>query len=238
MGTLTGGLLTLMLSWVRGIVALFWRLADEGGARMLDGFARAWLPLSLAIIAVGLLLDRIVWLIHYGPGRFASGRGKKKPEDRGAREREGPAEDWLPEQPFGEPEKPETPEDAAEEVKNAAAAIPDAELAPYPGMRYDPAATGNTRRIPAAPREPQSGAPDRGSREEYERQMEIYRRKQTQYERDLAEYKRQKAAYDAAIAAEAKPGPARGTESGDEGEEAAGENGQGSAPRRRLRNGT
>ena len=235
MGTLTGGLLTLMLSWVRGIVGLFWRLADEGGARMLDGFARAWLPLSLTIIAVGLLLDRIVWLIHYGPNRFASGRGKKKPEDRGAQEKEEPAEDWLPEQPF---EEPEAQEIAAEEEKSAAAAIPDAELAPYPGMRYDPAASGNTRRIPAAPKELQSGAPARKTREEYERQMEIYRREKTQYERDLAEYERQKAAYDAAVAAEGEPGTAQGTESWDEGEEAARENGPGPGPRRRRRNGT
>ena len=41
MGTLTSALLTLMLSWVRGLVAIFWRLADDGGEKLLDLFSRA-----------------------------------------------------------------------------------------------------------------------------------------------------------------------------------------------------
>ena len=180
-------------------------------------------------------MDRIVWFTHYGPNRFASGRAKKKTGISDGRGNENsklqpPEEDnWLPEAPFAESEK----EEDEKIYENAAADIPDAELAPYPGMRYDPAATGNTRRVAAVQvsGETKSFSPARTAQQEYERKMEDYRQKQAQYERDLEEYKRQKAAYDAALAAEAKSG----SETKNAADEATDDSEPESAVRRRRR---
>ena len=201
MGTLTGGLLSLMLSWLRGIVALLWRLPAEGGERLLQWFSSAWLPLSLGIIAVGLFCDRVVWLTHFSAGRFAAGRKKKKPRDPAQEEtRVGkPEGDWFQELSAGEAERPTEASPAV-----SPESVPDAELAPYPGMRYDPALAGETRRAAAVKAPPGTGAPPSGedARRAYEQQMEAYRQQQQQYLRDLAEYERQKAIYDAAAAQE------------------------------------
>ena len=179
------------------------------------------------MISVGLFLDRVVWLLHYGTNRFSSKRGKK---GTGARQEETPRDAepekaWLPEPPFEA-----AAETLADENEESAETIPDEELGVYPGMRYNPAASGNTRRIrrALAPQETKNYARSVEAREEYERQMEIYRREQTQYERDLAEYERQKAAYDAALQAEAEEENAEGGTDG---------SGTESASRRRRRSG-
>ncbi|MCR4706351.1 MAG: hypothetical protein K5746_00230 [Clostridiales bacterium] len=228
MGTLTGALLSLMLSWVRGIVALLWRLASDGGKQLLDWFSGAWLPLSLAIIAAGLFLDRIAWLTHYSPKRFSSGRRKKGTPDvqDGKSESAQTEEEWLPEPPFEESKEPA----GTSGTEVAADLVPDAELRPYPGMRYDPAFTGETRKARAvkAAEETKNICTINEDQAEYERKMEVYRREQERYERELREYERQKAAYDAANAAEAGK-TAKNAELGNEG------NGTEMPPHRRRR---
>ncbi len=228
MGTLTGALLSLMLYWVRGIVELLWRLASDGGKQLLDWFSGAWLPLSLSIIAVGLFLDRIALLTHYSPKRFSAGRKKKGTPDTqdGEPESAQAGEEWLPEPPFEERAEPA----GASGSSTSADLVPDTELRPYPGMRYDPALVGETRRARAvkAAEETKNIRAIKEDQAEYERKMEVYRQEQERYERELREYERQKAAYDAANAAKAGK-TAKDAEPGSAG------NGTEMPPRRRRR---
>ena len=203
MGTLTNALMTLLLSWLRAIVSFFWQIADGGGAAVLDLFAEAWLPVSAVMILTGLVIDRLVWLFHYEPHKLllARLRGRRRnAEDAGSPVTAARAA-RLPEAERTAPEPPAA-------GKPAQSDVPDEELGPYPGMRYNPDAAGGTRKYAPLPAQEnprgadgEAGEAAETPQEEYERKMAEYRREKAAYEEALAQYERDRAAYEAAAAA-------------------------------------
>lgn len=219
MGTFTNGLLTVLLSWVRGLVALIWDAVEGNGSSLLVFFAKNWVVLAGVIILFGLVMDWLVWLARYKPYHLWAQRLRRRAGKNAETRKHSPAaqpqpeeaEDWLPMQP------PVT-EKEEQEILRRAEAVSDEEIGVYPGMRYDGEALQETKRYsdfaadthkftPVRSQEAQekeTGA-EREARlkqEAYQRELEEYERKRAQYERDLAEYERQKAAYDREMARE------------------------------------
>lgn len=67
----TDTLVTLMLGWIRGLTDWIWKLISmgdgSGGRIFLAWFSSNWLKLVLVMIAIGVALDWIVWLIRWRP---------------------------------------------------------------------------------------------------------------------------------------------------------------------------
>ena len=148
MGTIADSLFTVLMSWVRALVNAIWALFSSDHTTMLEFLGRHWAAIALGIIVVGLVVDRLVWLIRWRPYHLLAVRLRSMlhigdPEEDAAQEdtsryapppqpeaQEEPEEDWLPEPPtLGEAD--------AQEVLSAAASVPDEDLGQYPGMRYD-----------------------------------------------------------------------------------------------------
>ena len=169
MGTIADSLFTVLMSWVRALVNAIWALFSSDGTTLLGFLGKHWIAIALVIIAVGLVVDRLVWLIRWRPYHLLAMRVRRMlhigdPEEED--EAEAPAEDisrfapptaqeetyasqpeeenWLPE--------PTTLDEADEqEAMMAAQSVPDETLGQYPGMRYD------SRAAAQAPQEDMEG---------------------------------------------------------------------------------
>lgn len=154
MGILADSLFSALMSWVRGLVNAIWALFTSDHTTMLEFFGKNWLVIAIVIIAGGLVIDWIIWLLRWQPYHLWAQRVRRllrmeEPEQ----EEEQPARAHaavMPRRktqaqldatmeiaPYVPVEEPEAQEDAVlEQVQNA----PDAYA--YPGMRYDSVAQG------------------------------------------------------------------------------------------------
>lgn len=160
MGTLADSLFNLLMGWVRALVNAIWALFTTDHTTLLEFLGKNWVLIVVVILAAGLAIDWLVWLIRWQPyhlwarraRRFlrmpepeqAERRKKRAPSgdetqkmpaayarsDSGAPEEEEEEERWLPLQ------QPQMDERQAQEVMQRAQSVPDEELGAYPGMRY------------------------------------------------------------------------------------------------------
>ena len=160
MGTLADSLFNLLMGWVRALVNAIWALFTTDHTTLLEFLGKNWVLIVVVILAAGLAIDWLVWLIRWQPyhlwarraRRFlrmpepeqAEKRKKRAPSgdetqkmpaayaraDSSAPEEEEEEERWLPLQ------QPQMDERQAQEVMQRAQSVPDEELGAYPGMRY------------------------------------------------------------------------------------------------------
>ena len=160
MGTLADSLFNLLMGWVRALVNAIWALFTTDHTTLLEFLGKNWVLIVVVILAAGLAIDWLVWLIRWQPYHLWARRARrflrmpepeqderrkkrapsgdetqKMPvayarEDSGAPEEEEEEERWLPLQ------QPQMDERQAQDVMQRAQSVPDEELGAYPGMRY------------------------------------------------------------------------------------------------------
>lgn len=155
MGTLADSLFTVLMSWVRALVSAFWALFSSDHTTVLEFLAKNWLIIALVIIAAGLVIDWIIWLLRWQPYHLWAQRARRllrieSPEDDGEEEEALRAhaavtrghvrpiqEEEEPEADFFPPQAFDVSEEDARSAQRRADSVPDEELGVYPGMRYD-----------------------------------------------------------------------------------------------------
>ena len=219
MGRLTDALMRILMAWVRGAVARICRAANGEGGGSMSAFSALWLPLLVIILITGVVVDALLWLLHYKPYVLFAARmrrrfGGEKPAE------EDKMGEWLPlEPPIPEnrPSEPEMDTVRDQEILREAAAVPDAELGNYPGRLYRPEedeaestrrfpSPGSTLESPEAPETPETPEMPRDEAD-YAAQLAEYERQKAQYERDLLRYEREMEAW---RRAQSFPGEAEG----------------------------
>ena len=154
MGTLADSLFAVLMSWVRSLVNAIWALFTSDHTTMLEFFGKNWMVIALVIIAGGLVIDWIIWLLRWQPYHLWAQRVRRllrmeEPEQ----EEEQPARAHAAVMPR---RKTEAQLDATMEIEpfapamieqaEEAAVLEQAQNAPdeyaYPGMRYDSVAQG------------------------------------------------------------------------------------------------
>ena len=154
MGTLTDSLFTVLMSWVRGLVNALWALFSSDHTTTLEFLGKNWLLIAAVLIAAGLVIDWIIWLLRWQPYHLWAQRARRllhieEPEDE--EEEAAPAKARAAVMPARRDAVPEqTQAEEAEEVplylgeQDVQMAMARAQSAPdeyaYPGMRYDSAA--------------------------------------------------------------------------------------------------
>ena len=157
MGTLADSLFNVLMSWVRALVNSLWALFTTDHTTLLEFLGKNWIMIVVVILAAGLVIDWLVWLIRWQPYHLWARRarrflhlpepeeeekGRKRAESGGMTQKVQPVEaeeafegvteeeQWLP------LERPQVDEQQAQEVLQRAQSVPDEELGAYPGMRY------------------------------------------------------------------------------------------------------
>ena len=162
MGTLADSLFTVLMSWVRALVNGLWALFSADRTTTLEFLGKHWLLIAVVLIAAGLVIDWIIWLIRWQPYHLWAQRARRllrmeEPEDEEEEEEElrahaavtrgrsyaRPVESqerdaFFPPQPF----EADMSEEDAQAAMQQADSVSDAELGAYPGMRYDSPAAG------------------------------------------------------------------------------------------------
>ena len=82
MGTIADSLFTVLMSWVRALVNAIWALFSSDGTTLLGFLGKHWIAIALVIIAVGLVVDRLVWLIRWRPYHLLAMRVRRLPSRR------------------------------------------------------------------------------------------------------------------------------------------------------------
>ena len=157
MGTLADSLFNLLMGWVRALVNAIWALFTTDHTTLLEFLGKNWVLIVVVILAAGLAIDWLVWLIRWQPYHLWARRARRflrmpEPEQDERRKKRAPGgektqkmpaaytqadsdvpeedERWLPLQ------QPQMDERQAQEVMQRAQSVPDEELGAYPGMRY------------------------------------------------------------------------------------------------------
>ena len=157
MGTLADSLFNLLMGWVRALVNAIWALFTTDHTTLLEFLGKNWVLIVVVILAAGLAIDWLVWLIRWQPYHLWARRARRflrmpEPEQDERRKKRAPSgeetqkmpaaytqadsdvpeeeERWLPLQ------QPQMDERQAQEVMQRAQSVPDEELGAYPGMRY------------------------------------------------------------------------------------------------------
>ena len=156
MGTLADSLFNVLMGWVRALVSSIWALFDTEHTTVLEFLGKNWLTIAVIIIAVGLVMDWLVWLIRWRPYHRAARRMRHmlhlddEEEEAPGKARAHAAVRREPEpvmqQETGRVPVPEMNKMPEMRTDN----IPDAHA--YPGMRYgtQPASdAGETQRYAA-----------------------------------------------------------------------------------------
>ena len=152
MGAWADSLFTVLMSWVRALVNGIWALFSSDHTTILEFLGKNWLVIAIVLIAAGLVIDWLVWLVRWQPYHLWARRLRRllripDPEDdeeeeprRKATAAQRPAarrqpepepqaqEDWLP--------LAQLDEEAARQAMAQTDSVPDEELGAYPGMRY------------------------------------------------------------------------------------------------------
>ena len=225
MGTLADSLFNVLMGWVRALVNGIWALFTTDHTTLLEFLGKNWIMIVVVILAAGLAIDWLVWLIRWRPyhlwakraRRFLhlpepeeeeTGRRKKRPETGEATQKmqtvEAPEEDafedeeqWLPLQ------QPQVDERQAQEVLQRAQSVPDEELGAYPGMRYGAQAgerpdMGGTQRYAAIHTE----GPGAAEVERRRAEIDAWQQQMQEEARQKAEAERQRIAQQKAYEAE------------------------------------
>lgn len=191
MGTLADSLFTVLMGWVRALVSAFWALFSSDDTTILEFLGRNWLIIAVVIIAAGLVIDWLIWLIRWRPYHLWAQRARRllrieepeEEEEQALRARPAVTSRHVPVHMEEEPEEePELFIDEADEQEAYARAqsVPDAALGAYPGMRYDrenpqaDAAAGHTQRYSVLTEEGPGAAEVARRRDE----IDAYRRMQ------------------------------------------------------------
>ena len=155
MGTLADSLFNVLMSWVRALVNSIWALFTTDHMTLLEFLGKNWVMLVVIMLAAGLVIDWLVWLVRWKPYHLWARRVRRflhlpSPEEEEEEERKqrkkakrqpsAPAEEeqwdesdeeqWLP------LEQPRLDARQEREVMRQAESVPDAELGAYPGMKY------------------------------------------------------------------------------------------------------
>ena len=67
MGIFADSLFTALMSWVRALVSSIWALFTSDHTTLLGFLGKNWLMIVIAIVAAGLVIDWLVWLIRWQP---------------------------------------------------------------------------------------------------------------------------------------------------------------------------
>ena len=155
MGTLADSLFNVLMSWVRALVNSIWALFTTDHMTLLEFLGKNWVILVVIMLAAGLVIDWLVWLVRWKPYHLWARRVRRflhlpSPEEEAEEERkqrkkakrqpsapveeeqwdESDEEQWLP------LEQPRLDARQEQEVMRQAESVPDAELGAYPGMKY------------------------------------------------------------------------------------------------------
>ena len=155
MGTLADSLFNVLMSWVRALVNSIWALFTTDHMTLLEFLGKNWVMLVVIMLAAGLVMDWLVWLVRWKPYHLWARRvrrflhlpspEKEEEEERKQRKKakrqpsapveeeqwdESDEEQWLP------LEQPRLDARQEQEVMRQAESVPDAELGAYPGMKY------------------------------------------------------------------------------------------------------
>lgn len=159
MGTLADSLFNLLMGWVRALVNAIWALFTTDHTTLLEFLGKNWVLIVVVILAAGLAIDWLVWLIRWQPYHLWARRARRflrmpEPEQEEKRKKRAPSGDETQKMPAayaqadsGAPEaeeeeqwlplqQPQMDERQAQEVMQRAQSVPDEELGAYPGMRY------------------------------------------------------------------------------------------------------
>ena len=225
MGTLADSLFNLLMGWVRALVNAIWALFTTDHTTLLEFLGKNWVLIVVVILAAGLAIDWLVWLIRWQPYHLWARRARRflrmpEPEqeekrkkrapsgdetqkmpaayaraDSGAPEEEEEEERWLPLQ------QPQMDERQAQEVMQRAQSVPDEELGAYPGMRYGAKAAGGmaeTQRYSAVRAE----GPGAAEVERRRAEIDAWQQQMQEEARQKAEAERQRIARQKAYEAE------------------------------------
>ncbi len=225
MGTIADSLFSALMSWVRALVNSIWALFTSEHTTLLELLAKNWVLIAVVLIATGLVIDWLIWLIRWQPYHIWAQRARRllhieepdeeelqAPQSVGgksvAKKAKAPIEeDWLDADdawlPLAEPEMDEREE---QEVMERAESVPDEELGAYPGMRYgkQPAPReeiDGTRRYAAVHSEGPGAAEVARRREEidaWQRQMQEEAQSRAAAERAAREAEQNRLAQEAA----------------------------------------
>ena len=139
------------MSWVRALVNAIWALFSSDHTTVLEFLGRNWLMIAVVIIAAGLVIDWIIWLLRWQPYHLWAQNARRLLRIEEPQEEEPAAarahaaqmpqrkaqfsEERLNRTQEIEPFAPDYADIDEEAVLEQAQSVPD-EYA-YPGMRYD-----------------------------------------------------------------------------------------------------
>lgn len=164
MGTIADSLFNALMSWVRALVSSLWALVSSEQTTMLEFLGKNWIMIALVLIAFGLVVDWLIWLVRWQPYHLWARRIRRllhlpSPEEEEAQEAElalrrqkrdaGLEKEARPKadeayEEYGEEEpewlplkQPVITEQDEQQAMAQAQSVPDEALGAYPGMRYD-----------------------------------------------------------------------------------------------------
>jgi len=211
MGMLADSLFAVLMSWVRALVNGIWALFSSENTTVLEFLGKNWITIAVVMIAAGLVLDWMIWLIRWQPYHIWAQRFKRLlriDRDEPQEEEEYKAHAAVLSdraQPQIEAAREVYDEDEmendlyidereAQDMMERAEQVPDEELGVYPGMLYGTAAEekpmGNTQRYSALTVEGPGSAEVARRRAEidaWQRQIQDEARQRIQAERKARE---------------------------------------------------
>ena len=223
MGTLADSLFNLLMGWVRALVNAIWALFTTDHTTLLEFLGKNWVLIVVVILAAGLAIDWLVWLIRWQPYHLWARRARRflrmpEPEQEEKRKKRAPSGDETQKMPAayaqtdsGAPEEeeeqwlplqqPQMDERQAQEVMQRAQSVPDEELGAYPGMRYGAKAAegmAETQRYSAVRAE----GPGAAEVERRRAEIDAWQQQMPEEARQKAEAERQRIAQQKAYEAE------------------------------------
>lgn len=222
MGTLADSLFNLLMGWVRALVNAIWALFTTDHTTLLEFLGKNWVLIVVVILAAGLAIDWLVWLIRWQPYHLWARRARRflrMPEPEEKRKKRAPSGDETQKMPAayaqtdsGAPEEkeeeqwlplqqPQMDERQAQEVMQRAQSVPDEELGAYPGMRYGAKAAegmAETQRYSAVRAE----GPGAAEVERRRAEIDAWQQQMQEEARQKAEAERQRIAQQRAYEAE------------------------------------
>ena len=224
MGTLADSLFNLLMGWVRALVNAIWALFTTDHTTLLEFLGKNWVLIVVVILAAGLAIDWLVWLIRWQPYHLWARRARRflrmpEPEQEEQRKQRAPSGDETQKMPAayahpdsGAPEEeeeeqwlplqqPQMDERQAQEVMQRAQSVPDEELGAYPGMRYGAKAAegmAETQRYSAVRAE----GPGAAEVERRRAEIDAWQQQMQEEARQKAEAERQRIAQQKAYEAE------------------------------------
>ena len=152
MGAFVDSLFNILMSWVRALVSGIWALFSDERMTVLEFLGKNWIAIAVLMIAAGLVLDWIIWLIRWQPYHIWAKRVRRllrmaDPEDEEEYSEAAymPPEEtvYAPQEPSAQEQEdmwlplrqPELDEVQVQQVMETAENTPDEYQ--YPGMRFD-----------------------------------------------------------------------------------------------------